>query len=118
MAAKKFTVNKVSGCTRYPGLVSGETICTYFVPMAPNFPATDLIIHVGKIVIAFQITISPNHDEVRTLRQGKVSAAGWDDEQAEKIILLHLCPTKDTANQLEHKLGGPARSPTRNQTRS
>lgn len=74
--AKEFTtVTRVPSCTRYPKLGSGEGNCTYFVPVAPNFPATDLIIHVGKIVIAFRLlfplltTMCSHHYKRRFQRQ-------------------------------------------------
>ncbi len=87
-----YTQVKLEGVA-YPKFVVPQKNITLYIPMAPNFPAVDMIFCVGKVVIAFQIHISKGHVDVLSLLQSKAEDAKWEQGGIQTIILVYLSPT-------------------------
>jgi hypothetical protein len=101
-ALQEIIVDRIQGQS-FPNLPYGGNQIKYYVPISSNFPAVDLIIHVGKVVIAFQIHVS-DHNDVLSSLINKVSTAGWNKERVQTIILVYLSPTINTARALEKRI--------------
>ena len=74
-----------------------------FIPMAPYYPAVDLISRFGSLVIACQVHISETHLNVLPLLQSHVEKAQWENNGIRTIILVYLSPEVDTTRNLRKR---------------
>ena len=100
----RYEIQKVHG-HNYPERVHARSTKRCFIPMAPDFPAVDMIITVGTVVIAFQIHISEEQPNVIKTLVDNARAARWNTTVMQKIILVYLSPKAETAQALKASFG-------------
>ncbi len=88
----------------YPIVGAPKKDITFFTPIAPHFHALDLIVRVGKVVIAFRIHTLVAHKGVLPLLESHVQKARWKSDWIHTIILVYLSPNVPATQVLINKL--------------